>query len=350
MAKILRTRGFSRGGFGQVLHRGSISRFDVPGYEFENTPVDCKMRFDRVLMMYDSENGRPYLQFVEGRIKSAVLDVSEIKEFDFDHIEISLDELCRPEVNMRWDLNNQELQSLVGKGLFGFDYDFDHADGVNPKPLRRGPIPIPEIFTSNDIDMTVDCDIRILAVNDKVSGKVVPIAGIYPCDAFLMRTNSRVSGYEDISQYFGEPEFLSAGDYSEEKEADAGDRLYINRDDILFSKEADKHEPSKLLRRAEMEHKADRPMHMMTKEERVIADLVEKTREKVAAAEAERERRLEEMKSASKSDEPKAASDGVKSASSKKDDNHHSGMLASERVTMENEFMSLKDYGEEAEF
>lgn len=235
--KSVKVRGFSRDNTGRMLRRDGMDRFGCPGYVQENVEMPCKIQFGKVLMRFDETlQNRPYLQFVEGQMQGVTVDLREMPDMPWDEAQVEFDTRSMPEVNVRWDLSNREIAGLVGKGLFGFDYDIDHKDGVQPKPERRGPIEMPPVFTAAPIEMNMNCEVRALAAPS--DGKVVPVIGVYPKNALDMRTNTRIMGYENMDEFFAKPTFLEPDEYEASKEMDV---VYLNEDEMLFGK---KQQPS----------------------------------------------------------------------------------------------------------
>lgn len=248
--KSVKVRGFSRDNTGRMLRRDGMDRFGCPGYVQENVEMPCKIQFGKVLMRFDETlQNRPYLQFVEGQMQGVTVDLRGMPDMPWDEAQVEFDIRSMPEVNVRWDLSNREIAGLVAKGLFGFDYDIDHKDGIQPKPERRGPIEMPPIFTASPIEMNMNCEVRALAA--RFDGKTVPVIGIYPKNALDMRTNTRIMGYENMDEFFAKPTFLEPDEYEAPKEMDV---VYLNEDEMLFGQktqpvlpEADKEreEPTK---------------------------------------------------------------------------------------------------------
>lgn len=288
MRKVLKVRGFSRDNTGRMLKRGGMDRFGCPGYIQEDTAVTCNVRFGKVLMRFDeSLQNRPYLQFVEGRLKSARVDLSEVKEVPWDEAETELDERSMPEVNLRWDLNNQEIIGLVQKGLFGFDYDIDHKSGLQPKPEKRGPVEIPSQFTSMSIEMDIPCDVRVLAAPWPEGGQTVPVIGLYPKDALDLRSNTREMGFgRGMDYYFAEPTFLQPEQYEamDEHDRQAG-MVFIDEADKLFQKSP---AAASADIRKDPEMQTKETVGQFTQDEDRVLDLVIRNRTAQDVAKAER--------------------------------------------------------------
>ena len=273
--KRVKVRGFSRDNTGRMLRRGGMDRFDCPGYLQENVELDCLVQFGKVLMRFDDTlQNRPYLQFVEGRMRGATVDLSDMPELPWDEADVDFDDRSMPEINMRWDLNNAELAALVKKGLFGFDYDIDHKDGVQPKPERRGPIEMPPLLTASPIEIPINCDIRALAVHSEELKQTVPVIGVYPKDALDLRVNTRIIGYGDsMDSYFAEPSFLMPNEYEDSGKEE--DMIYLRDEEKLFMPKVS--EVSADVRTREAETAKD-PVYRFSVEEEKMLDLVAENR------------------------------------------------------------------------
>lgn len=285
--KTIHVKGFSKDPFGRALKRGAPLPAGVKCHTLSGVKVDARLRFDRVSVEFDARTHRPYLEFSEGRLKSARVDLSGIPDRTADVAEVEFSGRACPEACVRWDLSNKEIQNLTGKGLFGFDYDFDHEDGYNLKPLHRGPIQVPGEFTNSDMEIPVECDVRVAQARVRTKDgqvKEVPVIGIYPVEALSLRTNSRVSGYEDLSEYFEQPKFLQPGtsmDLSEEETLTMEGFL-----DFLPEDEAENAPKKKRLGEFQAEPEAQpRPEAALSDEERERRQMAAEVHESVDASE-----------------------------------------------------------------
>lgn len=217
--RIIHVWGFSRDERGRAIARAvrnqDLGERCVGSYRAEGVPLNCQVRFGRPSFEFDPETKRPYILFADGRVKSVQLDLSRVDDIDADEVDVRFLEHSVQPAELRWDLSNAEIQDLVGKGLFGFDYDFDPDEDVNPKPVEPK-LSMPRFFTENDMDVEIPCDVHVAFMAHQ--GRVVPVAAVFPNGTMSLRTNTRLAECEPISDWFDEPRFLAAGDYSETRD------------------------------------------------------------------------------------------------------------------------------------
>ena len=220
--KTLHVWGFPYDEQGRALSRavknGDLGKRCVGSYQFSAMPLNCSVRFSRPVFEFDQETHRPRIFFCDGRIRSAELSLRDMKEIDADMAEVQFfDKNGLPPAELRWDLTNEEIQDLVGKGLFGFNYDIDPNEEYNPKPVDKI-LPVPRFFTENDMDVIIPCDVSVALMAHQ--GKVLPVVSVFPLDALSLRTNTRLAECDPISEWFDEPRFLEMGDRSRVRDID----------------------------------------------------------------------------------------------------------------------------------
>lgn len=219
--RMMHLWGFSHDERGRAIARsvaaGDLGKRCVGSYQLSGENLNCQVRFDRATVEFDPETHRPFLQFSDGRVKSAQLDLRDVSEVEADMADVQFIEGGLVPAELRWDLSNSEIMDLVDKGLFGFDYDIDPDEEYNPKPID-GKLRVPRYFSENDMDLMIPCDVSVALMERQ--GRVVPVAAIFPQGAMVLRTNTRVAGCEPMSDWFEEPRFLAVGDYRKDDEVD----------------------------------------------------------------------------------------------------------------------------------
>lgn len=210
----LQVRGHGRGGIARELYKRSKVKDDVK--VLPDVFMEANLVFDKVKVAYDKENNmRPYFSFLDGRIISVIIPgVRDFApELGVDNINATFDPGSSPDVTCRWDLSNAEIADLVPKCLFGSDYGVDHEgeDCPYPKPRFGDCMEMAEEFTSSVWEgIPIKSTVRILV--DFQDGKPVPVISIEPeLENNEIRTNSRVSGFQDIARFIPEKSYQQSG-------------------------------------------------------------------------------------------------------------------------------------------
>lgn len=154
--------------------------------------VEADMTFDSASIEYEEETHRPYIFFRDGHITS----IKGNLPLDVTHC--SFTKKNAPEIELKWDLSNEEIKKLVDKGIYGFDRTYKKMKSM---------FEIPSIFTEvlwNEIPVKAD----IMALETRLEdGTHVPIISVSIDKPYEQRMNSFDSGYENIATYFENPEF-----------------------------------------------------------------------------------------------------------------------------------------------
>ena len=211
---VLQVRGYGRGGIARELYRRSQVKDDVK--VLPETPMEANLVFDKVKVAYDKDNNmRPYFYFMNGRVQS--VSIRNMKalapELGVDEVFATFESGSAPELACRWDLSNMEIASLVPKCLFGSDYSVDHEgeDVPYPKPRFGDCMDMAEEFTSSVWEgIPIKSTVRMSV--DFQDGKPVPIISVEPeLDNYELRTNSRISGFQDIARFIPEKTYQQEG-------------------------------------------------------------------------------------------------------------------------------------------
>ena len=169
----------------------------------KSIPVEACMTFSQATLEFRDDKickGRPYIHLDEGKV-TKVYAVGD--NLPFGVILAQFPQDGAPLISMDWDLSNEEIGNLVKKGIFGSNFDID-PNGNNPKP--KDSVKIPPLFTDVEWDrIPVTANVRAMESDG------VPVLSIDICNPYDLKTNSRVSGYDDISQYFQPQEFYAEG-------------------------------------------------------------------------------------------------------------------------------------------
>lgn len=165
--------------------------------------VEADMTFDSAFFEFDDETHRPYIAFRDGHISS-------IKgNLPFDVSQCSFTKKDAPDIELKWNLSNDELKQLIDKGIYGFDKSYKKCKSM---------FEIPAIFTDvlwSGIPLKAD----IMAIQSELEdGTKVPIISVKINKPFEQETNSFDSGYENIATCFEQPEFYEEGYVTEKDE------------------------------------------------------------------------------------------------------------------------------------
>lgn len=184
----------------------NLRRKEAVGADVEvlkGIPVEACMTFSQATLEFHDDKtckGRPYIHLDDGKV-TKVYAVND--NLPCGVILAQFTQEDAPTISLDWELDNNELEKLVKKGLFGSNYDIDPT-GNNPKP--KDSVKIPPLFTEVEWDrIPVKADVRAM------ESEGVPVMSIDIVEPFNLKTNSRVSGYDDVSQYFAPQEFYAEG-------------------------------------------------------------------------------------------------------------------------------------------
>ena len=200
-------------GFGpdEEQTRALIVRYNVSGdVEYrKDQKLKARVLFETANINYHQEEnmrGRPFIELGGGRVISIYSDNAFI--FDVDNIRFTREKA--PMLDVVWELNNEEIIGLIQKGILGFDYDIDSSIEDYLKPRQRISIP-PAFLEAQWTDIPVELDIYgVMGKNS--NGVDIPIIGISEIkDRFGLKTNSYVTDYQRIDQYFAQPDFFEKG-------------------------------------------------------------------------------------------------------------------------------------------
>ncbi len=205
MGKVIRAFTGSQEEARMIKQRAAVSSDEIV---LKDVPLLANMTFENAYLMYHDENegdlwGRAYIRFDSGHISSLFAKDGNLP---FDVQRINFKDNHRPEVSVDWEFTNEELKNLVDKGLYGFDNDIDPDYPGFKKPKNR--IEIPRIFNEVEwTDIPVTCDVTI-SYDEK---KKIPLASIDVKDQYFIRTNSMVTGYENVEKYFQHASYYEEG-------------------------------------------------------------------------------------------------------------------------------------------
>lgn len=233
MSRVVSVRGYSKGEVSRLLLKRSRVNHDV--LDVPSVAMEATIRFDRVHLNFDEiHKNRPYFSFTEGKIYAVKINDMRnlMPELNADTLEVHFPEGSRPDINAHWDLNEQELMQLIPKGLFGSDYFVDNGNtdpyGLpcpNRKPKNGEGIQFPSEYTEAFWELPIQSTLRMVMENDGL--KPIPVVSVVPeLDNGFIRTNSRISGYDNIAQYVPIKEYLN-----EQVTRDIG--KYITIDDSI---------------------------------------------------------------------------------------------------------------------
>ena len=252
----------------------------------ENVQLLANMAFNSARLEFHNggkKDRRPYL-FLEGKITS-VMNPQDEENLPHNVVQVLFTETNAPLVNVEWDLHNEEIADLVQKGLFGFDYDVNALWNSRPKTEFR----VPEVLTQSEFtDVPIRATIRSdILEQETVDGKkkVVPIVAVSVHDPYHIKTDSKVTGYGSLGQYFDEPQFYPQG-----YDADHANKfIQIEDEDVLGPEELTDEDIAEL-----NEGKSNKVLSPVydTPEEKAKAEemgrLIHETTERIEEAEAAR--------------------------------------------------------------
>ena len=192
-------------GYGTGSNFRVIQRYkDKPGiYMRERVLVSADFRFSKVRMQF-RESHRPYLDMYAGKISAVRFnphDVIDPSLPEGEHYEVKFNMSTAPDIDGNWNFNNVEVVELIGKGLFGFEHQYDPDN--YPRPYRPYGIEIPAEYTEAVWqDVPIECDIAMLYSPDGAS-----VVTVKTSDE-IVQLDSKRSGYVDIvADYVRNAEF-----------------------------------------------------------------------------------------------------------------------------------------------
>lgn len=292
MSKIVNIRGYnSENGIGR--RENIFAKNSEDFIIMKNTPININMIAHTIYQDFDStRRGRPFL-VLNGMVTS--VQIPEAAKYLDDHVPtVSFTEKDSSQIEVRWELSNDEISKLAPKGLFGFDHEFNYnaPESINrwmniPKEFYSETQPWQELPTRGNVVMYID----------EKDGKRVPLITVeVPTQ---MYTDSVTAGYGDLSQYFENPTYLASPSVVERKViteeiVNDADNELENKDALLSQR------PDYTLTPSE-EEEAKKRANMMGNvrsavNEEILAEKMEEKLKKEKQDKKEKEHQLEQQK------------------------------------------------------
>lgn len=115
----------------------------------------------------------------------------------FNIAQVKFERNSAPEVTVNWNLSDDELIDFIKKGAVGTNHD---ADPTGPYKKPKGAMQLASLYT--DAEWSDEpIHVNIIAMQEKTGDKKAPSVYVDVVNPHDIQMNSRISGYENISQY-----------------------------------------------------------------------------------------------------------------------------------------------------
>lgn len=222
-----------RGFCNDDVSRKLIQRHKLLGdvIKVEELDVEVDVTFDSASIEFEENTHRPYIFFREGHITAVTGD------FPYDVIRCNFTRKNAPDLELQWNLSNEEIKELTDKGLYGYDDSY---------PKLKSIFEIPDIFTEV-LWSKIPVKANVYAFETELdNGAMLPLISIEILNQYDQVTNSRISGYENIASYFARPEF-----YDERYIDDKNEYFTLSDEEVLGLVDTDSDEKNDNINRVD---------------------------------------------------------------------------------------------------
>lgn len=190
----------------------------------ENVDIEADMTFDSASLEFEEKTFRPYVSLRDGHITAVN------GELPFGVTKCVFSNKSAPDIELKWNLTNDEIKQLIDKGLYGFDKTYKK---------RKNEFELPAIFTNVQwVGIPLKADVFGIET-ELEDGTKVPIMSIDINEPYSQETNSIDTGYDNIVVYFDEPQFYEENPVENKN----GYFFELNDNEIIKdSEQVDKHE------------------------------------------------------------------------------------------------------------